>query len=225
MSLLSSGSSSACHLLSRRFLARFILLPWNWRQVPPKRRLTFNGLHGVLSHKIENSFSSIIVHPINMSHLKIVPWRIIYVRQSRFIPCFTWNANVRWKCSGQLLCGLQPESLKPMYTFTEHAISCISLCGTFYRVRLIGIRCLATFGLCMFLVRIHGTEAQYVLPGDPVTTEETDREHGERCPRNARNNRQKHRSPLLSPVQERDGENWAPKLGSLCATGRGYTCK
>jgi hypothetical protein len=32
---------SACHLLSRWFLARLILPPWRWkRYVPPKRRLT-----------------------------------------------------------------------------------------------------------------------------------------------------------------------------------------
>jgi hypothetical protein len=40
------------HLLSRLFLARIILWPWGWeRHVPPKRRLTFNGLHGVISEK------------------------------------------------------------------------------------------------------------------------------------------------------------------------------
>jgi hypothetical protein len=45
---------SACHLLSRWFLAWLILRPWRWRQhVPSKRRLTFNGLHGVISQKIE----------------------------------------------------------------------------------------------------------------------------------------------------------------------------
>jgi hypothetical protein len=34
-------------------LARVILLLWRWRrQVPPKRQLTFNGLHGVISQKI-----------------------------------------------------------------------------------------------------------------------------------------------------------------------------
>jgi hypothetical protein len=40
-------SSSACHLLSRWHLARLIR-PWRWRHVPPKRRLTFNGIHGVV---------------------------------------------------------------------------------------------------------------------------------------------------------------------------------
>jgi hypothetical protein len=39
-------------LLSRWFLARLILRPWRWRrQVPLKRRLTFNGLQGVISQK------------------------------------------------------------------------------------------------------------------------------------------------------------------------------
>jgi hypothetical protein len=44
---------SACHLLSRWFLARLILWPWRWRQyIPPKRELTFNGLHYVVSQKV-----------------------------------------------------------------------------------------------------------------------------------------------------------------------------
>jgi hypothetical protein len=42
---------SACHLLSRWYLARLIQ-PWRWRQyVPPKSRLTFNGIHGVIFQK------------------------------------------------------------------------------------------------------------------------------------------------------------------------------
>jgi hypothetical protein len=45
--------SSVCHLLSRWFLARVILRPWScMRYVPPKRRLTFKGIHGVISQKI-----------------------------------------------------------------------------------------------------------------------------------------------------------------------------
>jgi hypothetical protein len=44
---------SVCHLLSRWFLAELIRRPWRWRRyVPPKRRLTFNGLHGVITQKI-----------------------------------------------------------------------------------------------------------------------------------------------------------------------------
>jgi hypothetical protein len=43
----------ARHLLPRWYLAWLILRPWAWRRhVPPKRRLTFNGLHGVISQKI-----------------------------------------------------------------------------------------------------------------------------------------------------------------------------
>jgi hypothetical protein len=45
---------SACHLLSRWFPTRLILRTWRWRRhVPPKGRLTFNGLHGVIFQEIE----------------------------------------------------------------------------------------------------------------------------------------------------------------------------
>jgi hypothetical protein len=37
-------------LLSRWFLNLLMFLPLRWRHVPPKRRLTFNGLQGVISH-------------------------------------------------------------------------------------------------------------------------------------------------------------------------------
>jgi hypothetical protein len=38
---------------SRALLAWLILRPWRWRRyVPPKRRLNFNGLHGVISQNI-----------------------------------------------------------------------------------------------------------------------------------------------------------------------------
>jgi hypothetical protein len=53
-SLCLRADCSACHLLSHRFLAWLILRLWRWRQhVPPKYWLTFNGLHGVISHKTE----------------------------------------------------------------------------------------------------------------------------------------------------------------------------
>jgi hypothetical protein len=47
--------SSACHLISRWFLALLILRPWRWRRyVVPKSRLTFSGLHGVISQETES---------------------------------------------------------------------------------------------------------------------------------------------------------------------------
>jgi hypothetical protein len=47
------SQSSAFHLLSSWYLAWLILRPWRWRRyVPPKRRFTFNGLHGVISQKL-----------------------------------------------------------------------------------------------------------------------------------------------------------------------------
>jgi hypothetical protein len=48
------GFGSACHPLSRWFIAWLILRPWRWkRNVSLKRRLNFNGLHGVIAQKIE----------------------------------------------------------------------------------------------------------------------------------------------------------------------------
>jgi hypothetical protein len=47
------GGTCRLDLLPRWFLPRFILLPWRWRRhVPLKRRVTCNGLHGVISQKI-----------------------------------------------------------------------------------------------------------------------------------------------------------------------------
>jgi hypothetical protein len=48
------NQNSTCHLLSRWFFAWFILRSSRWRRhVLPKCPLTFNGLHGVISQKIE----------------------------------------------------------------------------------------------------------------------------------------------------------------------------
>jgi hypothetical protein len=45
--------SPACHLLPRWFLAELIFVPWKWRRyVPRRRRLTLNGLHGLISQKM-----------------------------------------------------------------------------------------------------------------------------------------------------------------------------
>jgi hypothetical protein len=51
----SSGPSLLCLLpVSCWILAWLTLRPWRWRRhVPPKRRLSSNGLHGVISQKIE----------------------------------------------------------------------------------------------------------------------------------------------------------------------------
>jgi hypothetical protein len=46
------GGKYRLHLLWRWYLARLIR-PWRWRRyIPPKRRLTFNGLQCVIFHKI-----------------------------------------------------------------------------------------------------------------------------------------------------------------------------
>jgi hypothetical protein len=51
------GATRRLHLCllppSRHFISWLFLLYWRWEHVPPKRRLSFNGLHGVISQKIE----------------------------------------------------------------------------------------------------------------------------------------------------------------------------
>jgi hypothetical protein len=43
----------ACHLLSRYLVRRIRPRRWRWHVPPPKRRFTFNELHGIISQKIE----------------------------------------------------------------------------------------------------------------------------------------------------------------------------
>jgi hypothetical protein len=44
--------SPVCHVVSQCYLAWLILRRWKWRRhAPPKRRLAFNGLQGVISQK------------------------------------------------------------------------------------------------------------------------------------------------------------------------------
>jgi hypothetical protein len=65
--------SSVCHLLSRWFFPRLVLWSWRWRRhVPPKRRLTVNGLQGVISHKIV-LFITTAVRPSNPT--LVLSWR------------------------------------------------------------------------------------------------------------------------------------------------------
>jgi hypothetical protein len=47
---------------SRWFLVRLILRPWRWGHVPPKRRLTFNGLHGIISENSSKSMQLFMGH-------------------------------------------------------------------------------------------------------------------------------------------------------------------
>jgi hypothetical protein len=51
-----------CHMLSRWFLALSLFFrPWRWRRyVPPKRRLTLNGPHGVISQKMVLLWNTLI---------------------------------------------------------------------------------------------------------------------------------------------------------------------
>jgi hypothetical protein len=55
---------------SLSFLAWLICWPWGWRRyVPPKRRVTFNGLYGAISHKIEVFLNFLLI--VNLLFTKI----------------------------------------------------------------------------------------------------------------------------------------------------------
>jgi hypothetical protein len=79
--------------------------PWRWRQhVPPKRRLTINGLHGVISQKIE-LFISLMWEP-QILHMAD---SVEFVRKQRQVikagfPCSTgWGPNLCAKRSSLFL--------------------------------------------------------------------------------------------------------------------------
>jgi hypothetical protein len=80
---------SACHPLSRWYLARLILRSWRWRRcVPPERRLALNGLHGVTSQKIV-FFNTTAVRASNPTCSRVafhfivhVAWHIIVISKN-----------------------------------------------------------------------------------------------------------------------------------------------
>jgi hypothetical protein len=53
---------STCRLLSRWFFAWLILRPCRYRRnIPPKHLLTFNSLHGIISQKIQELWTCILI--------------------------------------------------------------------------------------------------------------------------------------------------------------------
>jgi hypothetical protein len=65
--------------VSRRFLTRLILLPWRWRRhAPPKRRLTFSGLHGVICPKLELLVTTVVKNS-NATSFDVVNVTIFYI--------------------------------------------------------------------------------------------------------------------------------------------------
>jgi hypothetical protein len=87
----------ACHLLSRWFLSRLIR-PWRWRRyVPPKCRLTFSGLHGVISQKTV-LFITTAVRTSNYTKIREDHMKHLYL--SVFIPIApTWSIGHPWNAS------------------------------------------------------------------------------------------------------------------------------
>jgi hypothetical protein len=77
--------SSAFHQLSSWYLAWLILRPWRWRRyVPPKRRLAFNGLHGVISQKLVLFERYGCLHPSNHRLVLDNETRTVWLRRRGF---------------------------------------------------------------------------------------------------------------------------------------------
>jgi hypothetical protein len=89
------NQSSACHWLSRWFLARLIFWLWRWgRNVPPKRRFTFIGVYGVISNKI---VLFITTAARTSNHMKIqvkTQPRLSSLEPST--PTFGWEESLHW---------------------------------------------------------------------------------------------------------------------------------
>jgi hypothetical protein len=95
--------NSACHLPSRWFLIWLIFRPWRWRRyVPSKRRLTLNGLHGVLEDSTlhnpavrTSSYTKSLMHPQLTYTSRIVLELISKVQNVTHIIC-TQTGLITW---------------------------------------------------------------------------------------------------------------------------------
>jgi hypothetical protein len=90
---------------SRRFLSWLILPPWRWRRhVLPKRRLSFNGLYGVIFQKIDlgqyyfpppscvsNSF------PLKLTNFECIVWECVYRTNYSLIPPLFKAKILNWR--------------------------------------------------------------------------------------------------------------------------------
>jgi hypothetical protein len=89
-------------LFSRTLLCCLIYSrPWRWRRhIPPKRRLTFNGLHGIVSQKIELFTKWAILWARVVFQYLPVPswWRISSYGTQGFITVFTKAENISRAC-------------------------------------------------------------------------------------------------------------------------------
>jgi hypothetical protein len=81
---------SACHLLSWWFLVWLILGPCRWRRhVPPKRWLTFKGLHGVISQEVE----LYITTAVRTSNSTNFLWNIFHSSKYLLSPAWVMHSN------------------------------------------------------------------------------------------------------------------------------------
>jgi hypothetical protein len=99
----------ACHLLTRWYLACLIPTPWGWKwYFLPKRLLTFNGLHGVISQKLV-LFVNTAVRTSNPNRNGAMP-----PRQPAFLPTGDWSIRYLWRGSNYAVFS-SPLLLPPPY--------------------------------------------------------------------------------------------------------------
>jgi hypothetical protein len=122
-----SQSRWQAYLLSLWSLVLLILRPWRWRRhVPLKRRLTFNGLHDVISQKIE------------LSNKYRVVVSFYYVRYHRIWKTCQGGAPALKKAQG-----CRPVSTTPLVIARKRFGTTVFLC---YSIRFITV-----FGWSYFL--------------------------------------------------------------------------
>jgi hypothetical protein len=107
-------SRKHCSTPSCSFLVRLIFRTWKWRRyVSPKRRLTFSGLHSVISHNIVTLITTAVRtwNPTHMFWFRCIWFSLVLI----VVPCWMplecqypeWDNAAKdqvWMLAGILLC-------------------------------------------------------------------------------------------------------------------------
>jgi hypothetical protein len=103
------------NVLSRCFLARLILRPSRWkRYVPPKRRLTFNGLQGDISQQTVDSNSLVVSRGQTDMTILTKTNRLMLFGETIAVYCENHMEHIN------TLCGQNAETLYIRIHFVPH---------------------------------------------------------------------------------------------------------
>jgi hypothetical protein len=82
------------------FLLGLFFVSWRWRRyVPPKRHLTFNGLHGVMSEETEIFITTAVrtSNPTLINSMDMSPsWEAVTCAVTQELPSSLWSPKVRY---------------------------------------------------------------------------------------------------------------------------------